>query len=138
MIREIEPALGGRTVVDTTTGDPDRTAALGERLKATGVDYLDAMIVGFEPAGPRRPCRRRWQAERPRSFNGASHLLDTFAVHEFHVGPWGSGARMKLVVNLVLGLNRAVLAEGLAFARALGFDPPWPWTCSRAARRTRG
>jgi 3-hydroxyisobutyrate dehydrogenase-like beta-hydroxyacid dehydrogenase len=30
---------------------------------------------------------------------------------------------MKLVVNLVLGLNRAVLAEGLAFARASAFDP---------------
>jgi 2-hydroxy-3-oxopropionate reductase len=30
---------------------------------------------------------------------------------------------MKLVVNLVLGLNRAVLAEGLAFSRACGFDP---------------
>lgn len=30
---------------------------------------------------------------------------------------------MKLVVNLVLGLNRAVLAEGLAFAKAQGLDP---------------
>ena len=30
---------------------------------------------------------------------------------------------MKLVVNLVLGLNRAVLAEGLAFARRCGLDP---------------
>ena len=30
---------------------------------------------------------------------------------------------MKLVVNLVLGLNRAALAEGLAFARACGFNP---------------
>ena len=30
---------------------------------------------------------------------------------------------MKLVVNLVLGLNRAVLAEGLSFARSVGLDP---------------
>ena len=30
---------------------------------------------------------------------------------------------MKLVMNLVLGLNRAVLAEGLEFARACGLDP---------------
>ena len=30
---------------------------------------------------------------------------------------------MKLVLNLVLGLNRAVLAEGLEFARASGIDP---------------
>ena len=29
---------------------------------------------------------------------------------------------MKLVTNLVLGLNRAALAEGLAFAKALGLD----------------
>ena len=30
---------------------------------------------------------------------------------------------MKLVVNLVLGLNRAVLAEGLTFAESFGVDP---------------
>ena len=30
---------------------------------------------------------------------------------------------MKLVVNLVLGLNRAVLAEGLSFARKTGVSP---------------
>lgn len=30
---------------------------------------------------------------------------------------------MKLAVNLVLGLHRAVLAEGLAFAEACGLDP---------------
>jgi 3-hydroxyisobutyrate dehydrogenase-like beta-hydroxyacid dehydrogenase len=29
---------------------------------------------------------------------------------------------MKLVTNAVLGLNRAALAEGLAFAKALGLD----------------
>jgi 3-hydroxyisobutyrate dehydrogenase-like beta-hydroxyacid dehydrogenase len=29
---------------------------------------------------------------------------------------------MKLVTNLVLGLNRAALAEGLAFSAALGLD----------------
>ena len=47
-------------------------------------------------------------------------LFACFAREWYHVGPWGSGAKMKLVVNLVLGLNRAALAEGLAFARACG------------------
>ena len=41
----------------------------------------------------------------------------------FYAGPWGSGSRMKLISNLVLGLNRAALAEGLVFARAIGVDP---------------
>src|SRR5262249_32213759 len=49
-------------------------------------------------------------------------LFATFARAWYHIGPWGSGARMKLVVNLVLGLNRLVLAEGLAVARASGLD----------------
>ena len=41
-------------------------------------------------------------------------LLDTISNHALHLGPSGAGATMKLIVNLVLGLNRAVLAEGLA------------------------
>ena len=122
VIGEIEPVLRGRTVVDTTTGDPDRTAGLGQRLKAAGVDYLDATIVGSSRLVREGMAVVLAGGEIP-VFRRCSDLLDTFASHEFHVGPWGSGARMKLVVNLVLGLNRAVLAEGLAFARACGFDP---------------
>ena len=33
------------------------------------------------------------------------------------------GARAKLATNLVLGLNRAVLAEGMVFAQQLGIEP---------------
>ena len=55
-------------------------------------------------------------------FRRAEPLFRLFAKQWFHVGPWGSGARAKLVVNLVLGLNRAALAEGLAFARLCGLE----------------
>ena len=34
----------------------------------------------------------------------------------------GNGSRAKLAVNLILGLNRAALAEGLALASGLGLD----------------
>nr|WP_282961796.1 NAD-binding protein [Plastoroseomonas hellenica] len=37
-------------------------------------------------------------------------------------GPAGDAARAKLAINLVLQLNRAALAEGLAYAAALGLD----------------
>ena len=35
----------------------------------------------------------------------------------------GDGGRAKLAVNLILGLNRLALAEGLTFAERLGLDP---------------
>lgn len=38
------------------------------------------------------------------------------------LGAFGEGARVKLCVNLILGLNRAALAEGLVLARGLGLD----------------
>jgi len=41
----------------------------------------------------------------------------------FRVGKIGDGGRAKLAVNLILGLNRLALAEGLLFAERLGLDP---------------
>jgi 3-hydroxyisobutyrate dehydrogenase-like beta-hydroxyacid dehydrogenase len=122
VIREVAADLPGRTVIDTTTGDPDRTSALGAGLKTAGIDYVDATIAGSSRqvrdgevivmAGGEREAVLRCE-----------RLFRLFASRWFHVGPWGSGARMKLVVNLVLGLNRVALAEGLSFARACAIDP---------------
>jgi 3-hydroxyisobutyrate dehydrogenase-like beta-hydroxyacid dehydrogenase len=53
---------------------------------------------------------------------GPAALWDALAARWFHVGPCGNGASMKLVSNLVMGLNRAALAEGLALADACGLD----------------
>ena len=40
-----------------------------------------------------------------------------------HIGKVGDGGRAKLAINLILGLNRLALAEGLVFADRLGLDP---------------
>src|SRR5918992_1080350 len=47
------------------------------------------------------------------AFTAASDIFDAIGRQTFHTGPAGTGAKMKLVTNLVLGLNRAALAEGL-------------------------
>ncbi len=49
-------------------------------------------------------------------------LLAVLCPNYRHVGPCGYGARAKLACNLVLGLNRAALAEGLVLATTLGLD----------------
>ncbi|MDP8951643.1 MAG: NAD-binding protein [Actinomycetota bacterium] len=41
----------------------------------------------------------------------------------FHLGPSGSGTRMKFVLNLVAAANLAALAEGLEPGEALGIPP---------------
>lgn len=122
VLAEAADLLPGATVIDTTTGDPDAMAAAGERLWAAGTDYLDATLTGSsrEAADGELVVTAGGRAE---AFRACEPLFRLFARQWFHVGPWGSGARTKLAVNLVLGLNRASLAEGLGFARKCGLDP---------------
>jgi 3-hydroxyisobutyrate dehydrogenase-like beta-hydroxyacid dehydrogenase len=49
-------------------------------------------------------------------------VLAAIAPRRFLLGPPGSGARAKLAINLLLGLNRAALAEALVFAESQKLD----------------
>jgi 3-hydroxyisobutyrate dehydrogenase-like beta-hydroxyacid dehydrogenase len=51
-------------------------------------------------------------------------MLDAVTKQRHYLGAVGAAGRAKLAVNLVGGLNRAVLAEGLAFAESMGLDLP--------------
>src|SRR5262249_59249985 len=111
----------GRIIVDTTRGDPEPTAAIGAALGAAGVAYVDATIAGSS-AQVRSGEVIVIAGGDPAAIAACGDLFAAFASQVFPVGPCGSGSRMKLVVNLVLGLNRAVLAEGLALALHCGLD----------------
>ena len=50
-------------------------------------------------------------------------IFQTLAAEVFYLGASGNGSRAKLASNLILGLNRLALAEGLVFAGKLGLDP---------------
>jgi 3-hydroxyisobutyrate dehydrogenase-like beta-hydroxyacid dehydrogenase len=63
------------------------------------------------------------RGEPRQAFEACRELFDCFSRRTFYAGPCASGAKMKLVSNLVLGLNRAALAEGLVFAEAIGLKP---------------
>jgi 3-hydroxyisobutyrate dehydrogenase-like beta-hydroxyacid dehydrogenase len=125
-VLEGEPGLlgpGSRVglVIDCSTGAPELLVALGRRLQARGIDLVEAplsgssqqigegeatALVGADDAGVAR----------------AAPVLAALASRWIHVGPPGMGAKAKLATNLVLGLNRAVFAEGLVFAQSLGLD----------------
>ena len=112
------------TIIDTTTGEPEAVEALAGRLAARGVAYLAATISGSSGQIRRREGVLMVGGE-PAAFEACADVFRAVAAeHAFHVGPAGSGCRAKLAVNLILGLNRAALAEGLVFAERLGLDLP--------------
>jgi len=112
----------GQILIDTTTGDPNQTTVLAERLAKQGVHYLESPIAASSEQ-TRQGEAMAIVAGPQTAFEACRDLFDTLAAKTFHVGPWGNAAKVKLVNNLVLGLNRVALAEGLVFARAIGLDP---------------
>ena len=111
----------GAAIIDLTTGDPDRMAEFGTELASLGVSYIDASVGGSSEQVRNGEAIVMAGGEKS-VLDRHEHVICCFARQIFHMGPWGSGARMKLAMNLVLGLNRAVLAEGLAFAEACGLS----------------
>jgi 3-hydroxyisobutyrate dehydrogenase-like beta-hydroxyacid dehydrogenase len=112
----------GQVLLDTTTGEPEQTAALGARLAGRGVQYLDAPISGSSEQTRRGEATVLVGGDRA-TFEACADLWRVMGAKTIHVGSVGSAAKMKLITNLVLGLNRAALAEGLAFAEAIGIAP---------------
>lgn len=111
----------GQVLIDTTTGNPEQSAALGLRLKKRGVSYLDAPFSGSSEQTRRGEATAIVGGEA-KVFEQCADLFECLAQSTIYAGPSGSGSKMKLVSNLVLGLNRAALAEGLAFSRSLGLE----------------
>jgi 3-hydroxyisobutyrate dehydrogenase-like beta-hydroxyacid dehydrogenase len=105
--------------LDCTTGDPQRVAALAQALAARGVAYVEAPLSGSSEAIRRGEATMFVGGDA----TGGEDLLAAISARRHAVGAAGMGARAKLATNLVLGLNRAALAEGMAFAEALGIAP---------------
>lgn len=110
-----------KTVIDTTTGDPDMTVALGKRLAARGIDFMDATISGSSQQIRDREATFLVGGSRE-TYEKLRWLFDTLSDRHFYLGGSGAGSKAKLVSNVILGLNRLVLAEGLVFAETLGLE----------------
>ena len=119
------PALGdnsNKIVLCMSTCDPDQVAALAARVIPRGIRYLDVPVSGTSDQ-VRRGNGVALIGGDSKIADEVSDIFDALFARRFHVGKIGDGGRAKLAVNLILGLNRLALAEGLVFAERLGLDP---------------
>lgn len=118
----LAPGHQVRSVIDCSTGDPAALQALAARLAQRGVDFIEAPLSGSSQQIAAGDATQLLGGEA-RAIAQAQQVLEAIATRRIHVGGAGMAARAKLATNLVLGLNRAVLAEGMAFAETLGIAP---------------
>jgi len=117
----LETMRSGTILVDTSTVHPVASAALAGELAGRGMPMLDAALSGTSGQARRRDLVVLVGGERS-VFERCVPIFKAIGRSTYHLGPNGAGARAKLVVNMVLGLNRLALAEGLTFGLKQGLD----------------
>jgi len=122
---ELAPALGngsGKIALCASTCDPDRIAALGQRVAMHGLRLLETPVSGASGQVSRGEGVGLIGGDAD-VMNAVAPVLRALFASYFHIGKIGDAGRAKLAINLILGLNRLALAEGLIFAERLGLDP---------------
>ena len=104
-----------------STCDPDRIAALAARLPADRLRYVEAPVSGTSEQTAKGDALGLIGGEQA-AVGAAREILDAICPRWRHLGAAGNGGRAKLAINLILGVNRAALAEGLVFAERMGLD----------------
>ena len=111
-----------QVIIDCSTGDPEQLTWLNDRLKARDVGFIEAPLSGSSAQIAAGEATMLMGGDAAVIAQHAA-LLNAIAPQRLHAGGAGMGARAKLATNLVLGLNRAVFAEGMVFAEQLGIAP---------------
>ncbi len=112
---------GGKTFINCATLSPGVHREVYEAGKAAGADVLEgAMASSISHA--REGNLYLMIGGDEEVFNRNRGLLDDLSLNLRHCGEAGQAAKVKALVNMVMNINTAGLAEGLGLASALGLN----------------
>jgi 3-hydroxyisobutyrate dehydrogenase-like beta-hydroxyacid dehydrogenase len=114
-------AMPGTTILEMSTISPHLSRRLHQEASHRGLDLLDLAVSGSTPAV---------EAGTVTLFAGGSHnvfkkctsIYESIAKQWFLIGPGSSGTLMKLVVNLLLGVDMLAIAEAVSLGEHCGID----------------
>ncbi len=114
-------ACRGLVVIDLSTVYPETSQELSRLASARGVEVLDVTISGSTPAAENGLLTLFGGGDK-KCFDAAESIFLVIAKNHFYLGPSGSGATMKLVVNTLLGIGMQAIAEAVALGEKAGLD----------------
>ena len=105
--------------INTSTCEPDRVTALAQRAAGRGLRIVELPISGTSQQVTQGDGVGLVAGD-PAAAEAARDIIDAICPRTYFMGAAGNGAKTKLAINHILGLNRAALAEGLILADRLG------------------
>ena len=109
----------GALLIDLSTTEPRLSMRISDELKAKGIDFMDAPVSGGEKGAIDGSLSIMVGAD-PNVFEKGRPILELLGDSIVRVGEVGSGGVAKLVNNMIVGAEFAVIAEGFAVAARCG------------------
>ena len=111
----------GQVVVDHSTVDIATSRACAAAADAKGVHFLDAPISGGPP-GANGGTLAIMVGGNEDAFETAHEYFSKMGANIKLMGPTGAGTAMKLINQLLVGVNTVAAAEAFALANSAGVD----------------
>lgn len=112
----------GQAIIDMSSVTPGHTKKMAALAAARGVDYIDAPVSGGV-AGATASSLTIMAGGGGEALEKCLPVLQALGKKIYHVGPVGAGDTVKLVNNLLLGVNMAAVAEAVTLGVKAGLDP---------------
>ena len=114
-------AAPGTILIESSTVSPAWIAELAGQAAQRGLEFLDAPVTGSRVQAAAGQLSFLVGGSE-RALATVTPVLQAMSKEILHLGPVGSGAKLKLINNFLCGVQIASLAEGLAWIERSGLD----------------
>jgi 3-hydroxyisobutyrate dehydrogenase len=111
----------GKIFVNCATITPATHVEVEKRAKAVGAVTLEGCMASSIPQARNGTLYLMCGGDRT-SFDRVKPILEKLSTALRYIGSTGQAAQVKALVNMVMNINTAALAEGLGLGAALGLD----------------
>jgi 3-hydroxyisobutyrate dehydrogenase-like beta-hydroxyacid dehydrogenase len=118
VLSQAEP---GTIILEMSTISPELSRSLHKKARTRGINFLDVAISGSTPAVEAGTVTLLAGGDK-RTFEQCIPIFESIARQWFLIGPGSSGVQMKLIVNLLLGIDMQAIAEAVSLGEHLQID----------------
>jgi len=111
----------GKIFINCATVTPSVHVWVQEKCESAGAQSLEACMASSIPQA-RQGTLYLMCGGKSKAFDRAKPILDKLGESPRYIGAAGKAAQVKALVNMVMNINTAGLAEGLGLGDALGLD----------------
>ncbi|KUO89047.1 MAG: 6-phosphogluconate dehydrogenase [Vulcanisaeta sp. MG_3] len=111
----------GLIVIDMSTNSPEYARYFAKRLAEYGIEFLDAPVTGSD-IGARQGTLTIMVGGKREVFERVKPVLEAMGKTIVYAGDVGSGQMLKLLNQIVVGLNMLAVVEAMALAKKASID----------------